>query len=106
MSEEPTYEYIKGTGWVPSLTKISSRVFGKWRMTIFDRKPEIGEPYFLYVTDIEAFFKEIEADTWFRNKFDMENVDNEFSTWSTYEEKNQQRVPYVGLVTFKVERCD
>lgn len=40
---EPTYEYVKGTGWVPRTYETLTRVIGNWEVTLILRKPEAGE---------------------------------------------------------------
>lgn len=48
-NSEPTYEYVKGVGWVLSLKPpcpTRSEVFGNYRLTLMEREPEIGEFYF------------------------------------------------------------
>jgi len=40
---EPTYYYIKGQGWVPTLENCVSKIIGFKRVTLIERLPRFGE---------------------------------------------------------------
>lgn len=62
---EPTYEYRKGVGWVPSYYKVRSERIGEFIVTAIDRVPELGEHYFTHL-DADELFTEIHDDWWTR----------------------------------------
>lgn len=45
MTEEPTYTFVKGQGWVPQAIESVTGVIGKWRVTIFNCEPDTGDYY-------------------------------------------------------------
>lgn len=61
MSDEPTYEYIKGQGWVPSTHETFTGIIGKWHVTLIKRKPEIGEYYWSDDCPLEQTFRNLET---------------------------------------------
>lgn len=103
MSDEPTYEYFKGKGWVPSTVRGHSVNIGLWRVTVYERKPEIGECYFTYVDNIPRLMVELSRDSYWRALYSKEELGNNFSVWDAYAEKQYKRSPYRGLVTIKHE---
>lgn len=51
MEQEPIYQFIKGVGWVPNAerqwdTEYQTRSMGKYKVTLIDRKPVLGEHFY------------------------------------------------------------
>jgi hypothetical protein len=42
-NDEPTYEYVKGHGWVPTYTESASITSNGYRITLLKRLPNLGE---------------------------------------------------------------
>lgn len=59
MNDEPTYEYIKGQGWVPTTHEMFTGIIGKWHVTLIKRKPEIGEYYWSDTCSLEQTFRNL-----------------------------------------------
>jgi hypothetical protein len=85
---EPTYEYIRGQGWVPCIYKMRQGQFGKWLVTAMERKPVLGELYFINVM-ADGLFDELTDEWWHRRlirtdwdpAYDICKIDN--SAYST-----------------------
>lgn len=75
MNGEPTYRYVKGEGWVPSLTIGSGVVHGRQgkRFCIEIRKPEPGERFTWTMGVTGRFFTDGKPD---QTKWDKWAKDN------------------------------
>lgn len=70
MSEEPTYEYIKGQGWVvaPPCETVSG-VIGKWHVVLMRRRPVKGEFFFTDGCSLEQTFENLKGYRAFENEY-------------------------------------
>jgi hypothetical protein len=54
MTDDVTYTYIKGQGWVPRTHVIVSSKVGNHMFIVEARPPEVGERYWTYIEPEEA----------------------------------------------------
>jgi hypothetical protein len=63
MMQEPTYEYVKGSGWVVMSNPITKTRCGKM-VRLEYRLPEVGEHYDFFAYDHDSYFTEDKQPIW------------------------------------------
>jgi hypothetical protein len=79
MADEPTYEYIRGKGWVPTTVPTITWEQHGFRVTVMARKPQLHEKWYAEPKDrnLEETVRRLKQ---FYNVFSYtENMGNKFS---------------------------
>jgi hypothetical protein len=113
MMKDPEYFYVKGAGWIPCLEPPPPTMWadiGKYRVTIINRRPKLGEKFLTeYPTEehtiLENCMLVLQDDYWsevFTNN-SMEDLENDhFSHWDQYCERSYTK-NYSNLVVVNFE---
>lgn len=62
---EPTYHYVKGKGWIPLSHDTRTIDILKWRVTVYNEPPQIGDYYArTHGKDLDNVIKMIIEQAW------------------------------------------
>lgn len=103
MNEEPTYNYVKGTGWVASMYDQVTRTAGKYTLTLLDKPPEPRDYYFTEYLDNERSMEDV-LNHWvdcYTYQLDHGTISWHISRWA---KRNRLRTDVYKYYTLKVEK--
>lgn len=105
---EPVYEFVKGSGWVPSQAEWATKVVEGYRLTAIRRKPEVGEYYFSANTKAPAkLLEEITTDSyWLEGVKNLEERDYVFNKLHREDKSYFRRRKPNTFITLIFEACN